>query len=256
MELTFDELRDFLNEKSMQYNNPEFILHDPIQIPHQYTEKEDIEVAGFLTATISWGNRKSILKSAKSMMDHMGNSPYDFVINHTDEGLQSIYGSVHRTFHAIDFIHFIKALRHLYLHEEGLEGVFNRYQTASSLQTAIHQLKKHFFSIPHQNRTQKHIPDPMKGSAAKRINMFLRWMIRKDNAGVDFGLWKRLSPAKLSCPLDVHTGSVARKLGLLTRNQNDAMAVRELDTVLRRFDPEDPVRYDYALFGLGSFERF
>lgn len=165
-------------------------------------------------------------------------------------------GFVHRTFNSADLVFFVRALKHLYLNSSGLEGVFLKHQTGSSLQPAIHELKQEFFSIPHPVRTEKHLPDPLKGSAAKRINMFLRWMVRRDRAGVDFGIWNDISPSKLSCPLDVHTGNVARKLGLLERSQNDARAVADLDAVLRSFDPEDPVKYDFALFGLGIGENF
>ena len=256
MAIGFEELKDFLDVKVEQYNHPDFIELDPIQIPHLYRDKEDIEIAGFLAATIAWGNRVSIIKSAHKMMDLMGNSPYDFVLNHREKHLEKFDGFVHRTFSSTDFLYFLHALKHLYLNKDGLEGIFQKYQSATSLQEAIHHLKKEFFSLPHPARTLKHLPDPMKGSAAKRINMFLRWMIRNDNAGVDFGLWKHISPSKLSCPLDVHTGTVARKLGLLKRKQNDALTVHELDLVLRSFYPEDPVKYDFALFGLGASEKF
>jgi len=256
MAIGFEELKDFLDVKAEQYNHPDFIELDPIQIPHLYRDKEDIEIAGFLAATIAWGNRVSIIKSAHKMMDLMGNSPYDFVLNHREKHLERIDGFVHRTFSFTDFLYFIYALKYLYKKKDGLEGVFAKHQSATSLQAAIHHLKKEFFSLPHPARTLKHLPDPLKGSAAKRINMFLRWMVRNDQAGVDFGLWKTVSPSKLSCPLDVHTGTVARKLGLLKRLQNDARAVHELDLVLRSFNPEDPVKYDFALFGLGASEKF
>ena len=256
MELDWKELQDFLNEKALQYNHPDFIELDPIQIPHQYEQKEDIEIAGFLSAVIAWGNRASIIKSAQRMMQLMGNSPYDFVLDHRETDLERLTGFVHRTFNSTDLIYFIRALKHIYLNKNGLEGLFQKHQTEDSLQPAIHQLKQEFFSMRHPDRTEKHLPDPLKGSAAKRINMFLRWMVRKDRRGVDFGLWKFISPSILSCPLDVHTGTVARKLGLLKRSQNDARAVNELDTVLRGFDPEDPVKYDFALFGLGISEKF
>jgi uncharacterized protein (TIGR02757 family) len=256
MELGRNEMQDFLNAKVLQYNHPDFIELDPIQIPHLYSEKEDIEIAGFLAATIAWGNRVSIIKSAHRMMNLMGNSPHDFVLHHKEKHLERIDGFVHRTFSSTDLLYFLHALKMLYLKKDGLEGVFTRHQSATSLQEAIHHFKKEFFSLPHPERTLKHLPDPLKGSAAKRINMFLRWMVRNDDMGVDFGLWKHISPSKLSCPLDVHTGTVARKLGLLKRKQNDAKAVHELDLVLRSFDPEDPVKYDFALFGLGASEKF
>ncbi|MGE0077493.1 MAG: TIGR02757 family protein [Bacteroidales bacterium] len=256
MELTFNELRDFLEEKVIQYNTPNFIEQDPIQIPHMYSEKEDIEISGFFAATISWGNRTSIIKNAKRMMELMGNSPYEFVLNHRDEQLNKINGFVHRTFNSTDFLFFIKALKHIYQEKNGLEGVINESKTEESLQPAIHQLKKEFFTIPHPIRTEKHISDPIKGSAAKKINMYLRWMVRKDNSGVDFGIWKNISPSILSCPLDVHSANVARKLGLIERKQNDAKTVFELDSTLRQMDCNDPVKYDFALFGLGVYENF
>lgn len=256
MDLKIDELKDFLDKKVLQYNTPNFIELDPILIPHMYNQKEDIEISGFLAATISWGNRVSILKSAKRMMELMGNSPYDFIMNHKDEHLIKIEGFVHRTFNSTDFLVFIEALKELYQNRNGLEGIFNEYKTNNSIQPAIHYLKKEFFSVPHPVRTQKHIPDPFSGSAAKKVNMFLRWMVRKDSAGVDFGIWEHISPAILSCPLDVHSGNVARKLGLLNRKQNDAKTVHELDMVLRRLDINDPVKYDFALFGLGVYEKY
>lgn len=256
MALPLDELKDFLDIRAAQYNHPDFIALDPIQIPHLYSEKEDIEIAGFLAAVISWGNRVSIIKSARKMLNLMGNSPYDFLLNHREEQLTRMDSFVHRTFNSTDLLFFIYALKNLYLNKNGLEGVFQQHQTDTSLQPAIHHLKKEFFSLPHPARTTKHLPDPLKGSAAKRINMYLRWMIRKDRAGVDFGIWKGIAPSKLSCPLDVHTGNVARKLGLITRKQNDSRTVEELDAVLRSFDREDPARYDFALFGLGVFENY
>jgi len=249
------ELREYLDEKVLQFNTPGFIEHDPIQIPHRYSVKEDIEISGFLAATISWGTRISIITSVKRMMELMGNSPYDFIMNHKDEHLKKIDGFVHRNFNSIDFHTFIEALKYLYLRQNGLEGIFTEHKTSESIQPAIHQLKKEFFTIPHIERTRKHLPDPLHGSASKKVNLFLRWMIRKDDAGVDFGIWKQISPSILSCPLDVHSGRVARKLGLLHRNQNDAKAVNELDINLRLLDNKDPVKYDFALFGLGVYEN-
>ncbi len=250
------ELRDFLDARVELYNRPEFIGSDPVSIPHRFTGKEDIEISGFLAATIAWGNRLSILKSAEHMMCIMGNSPYDFILNHTDYDLRGIHGVIHRTFNAEDFIYFIEALKYIYTEHGGMEGIFTRYQTDSSLQLAIHEFRELFFMLPHNRRTAKHISDPFKGSAAKKINMFLRWMVRRDDKGVDFGIWKSISPSILSCPLDVHSGKVARKLGLLKRKQNDSKAVAELDTSLRSMDKQDPVKYDFALFGLGVFEKF
>ena len=255
-QLKTEEIRDFLNSKVKQYNNPKFIESDPIQIPHLFSKKEDIEIAAFLTATIAWGNRKSIINNAHRMMHLLDNSPYDFILSHQDSDLEKLNPFVHRTFNGLDFIQFIKSLNHIYTHHQGLEAVFSNYAQVNSLQHAIHHLKSIFFEIEHESRTQKHISDPLKNSAAKRINMFLRWMVRNDTCGVDFGIWKSLSPAQLSCPLDVHSGNVARKLGLLKRTQNDAKALNELDTALRQLDKKDPVKYDFALFGLGVFESF
>lgn len=252
----FFELKEFLDSKVEQYNTPEFIDSDPIKIPHFYSLKEDIEIAGFLTATISWGNRKSIIKNSTYLMELMDNSPYEFVMYHKPKDLERINSFVHRTFNGLDCKQFIKSLKHIYINHNGLEGIFNKYSQKNSLQLAIHYLKLHFFEIKHLQRTKKHVSDPMKNSAAKRINMFLRWMIRPNYTKVDFGIWSSLSPSLLSCPLDVHSGNVARKLGLLERAQNDARAVAELDESLRILDSVDPVKYDFALFGLGVFEDF
>ena len=251
--MTKQELKEFLDDKVTQYNNPKFIESDPIQIPHQFSLKEDIEISAFLTSTIAWGNRKVIIKNAQKMMNLLGNSPYDFIMQSNEFQVDNF---VHRTFNTIDLSFFIKALKNIYQNHNGLESIFKKYSEEESLQSAIHEFKKVFFEIEHPKRTQKHISDPLKGSAAKRINMFLRWMVRNDNAGVDFGIWKTLSTSQLSCPLDVHSGNVARKLGLLSRKQNDAKALLELDTNLRKMDAIDPVKYDFALFGIGVFEGF
>ncbi len=250
--MTHNELFDFLEEKVELYNHPNFIESDPILIPHQFTVVQDIEIAGFLAASIAWGNRKMIIRNAQKMMELMGNTPYDFVMSHTDKDLERLQSFVHRTFNADDFIGFVKGLRNVYQKHQSLENIFNRYD---DLQLSIHHFKHDFFDGSHLPRTEKHISDPMKGSAAKRINMYLRWMVRDDRK-VDFGIWKSISPAQLSCPLDVHSGNVARKLGLLTRKQNDAKALTELDLNLRKLDSKDPVKYDFALFGLGVFEGF
>jgi uncharacterized protein (TIGR02757 family) len=252
MRINKTELKEFLDEKVELYNRPVFIESDPVSIPHLFTKKEDIEIAGFLAATIAWGNRKMILRNANRMMQLMGNSPYDFVLNSDVNEFEMLSGFVHRTFNSSDFIYFLKALKYIYLEKGGLEAIFNRYQTSDSLQPAIHELHKLFFELPHLKNTERHVSDPAKGSAAKKINMFLRWMVRNDGKGVDFGIWKNIPPSKLSCPLDVHSGNVARQLGLIKRKQNDAKAVMELDNVLRQFDPYDPVKYDFALFGLGA----
>lgn len=254
--MTQKELKEFLDVKVEEYNQVQFLDSDPIQIPHTFSVKEDIEISGFLTATIAWGNRKSIINNAKRMMELLDHSPYDFIMNHTPNDLERFDGFVHRTFNSRDLTYFIQSLRHIYQNHGGMEAVFAANVDANSVQNAISGFKKVFFELPHEQRTTKHISDPMKGSAAKRINMFLRWMVRDASTGVDFGLWTQIHPKQLSCPLDVHSGNVARKLGLLQRKQNDAKALMELDTALRKLDPDDPVKYDFALFGLGVFEKF
>lgn len=254
--MTQTELKDFLDEKVVLYNNPDFITSDPIQIPHLYSLKEDIEISGFLAATIAWGNRKMIINNAKKLMDIMGNSPYDFVMSHSENDLEKLENFVHRTFNSIDAVTFIKSLQNIYKNHNGLENVLSKNIKNNSTQKSISEFKKVFFEIPHQQRTTKHISDPLNNSAAKRINMYLRWMVRNDKKGVDFGIWKSIPTSSLSCPLDVHSGNMARKLGLLSRKQNDAKALLELDTNLRLLDSNDPVKYDFALFGLGVFEKF
>lgn len=254
--MTQAELKEFLDAKVEQYNRPQFLEEDPLQIPRQFSKKEDIEISAFLTATIAWGNRKSIINSASRLMQYLDGAPYDFITQHTHTDLESLLPFVHRTFNGTDLCYFIKSLQNMYHNHGGLEAIFTLHGEKDSLQPAITTFKSIFFELPHPHRTTKHISDPNKGSAAKRINMFLRWMVRANDTGVDFGIWKGVHPHQLSCPLDVHSGNVARKLGLLQRKQNDAKALKVLDTHLRRLDPLDPVKYDFALFGLGVFEKF
>ncbi|MCE2739884.1 MAG: TIGR02757 family protein [Sphingobacteriales bacterium] len=252
-----DEVKAFLEERVDLYNRSSFIEPDPISIPHRFSQKEDIEIAGFLAASIAWGNRKMIVQNGHKMLDLLGESPYDFVLSHKPKNLLRLHSFVHRTFNGIDFAYFIKGLQHIYTTHGGMEEIFSRHAQANTLQPAISKFKALFFEIPHPIRTQKHISDPMKGSAAKRMNMMLRWFVRKDQRGVDFGIWNtELNMAQLSIPLDVHSGNMARKLGLLMRKQDDAKAVQELDYLLRQLDPKDPVKYDFALFGLGAMEKF
>lgn len=248
--------KEFLDAKVLEYNRPEFLKGDPLQVPHRFSKREDMEISGFLTATIAWGNRKSIIGNAIKMMELMDHAPHDFVMNGDPGRLERLAPFVHRTFNGVDLAYFIEALQNIYLHHGGLEAIFTEFQGEDSMQGAISDFKKLFFEGPHPPRTTKHISDPQRGSAAKRINMFLRWMVRDGASGVDLGLWKGISPAKLSCPLDVHSGNVARKLGLIGRRSNDAKALMELDASLREMDSLDPVKYDFALFGLGVFEKF
>ena len=244
------DLKEFLEEKYLQYNNKTFVQFDPIKIPHSFTKKEDIEISAFLTSIISWGNRKMIIKNAKDLMNKMDSSPYDFIINSNQKDIESI-DFCHRTFNSIDLHFFIKSLKNIYINHGGLEKIFSVNYDDKWLFKNIKNLKEIFFSIDHPIRTKKHISDPSKGSACKRINMFLRWMIRKDTHGIDFGIWNKISPSKLSCPLDTHTNRIARKLGLIKRKQNDIKTLKELDLKLRKFDKKDPVKYDYALFSIG-----
>ncbi len=254
--MTQEELKEFLDIKVEQYNRPDFLSTDPLQIPHGFTKREDIEISGFLTATIAWGNRKSIIKNAGRMMELLEGSPFDFVMNHQPKDLEKLQGFVHRTFNGTDLMYFIRSLNNIYNRHGGLENTFALKGDINSMPMSISNFKKIFFELDHLSRTTKHVSDPQKGSAAKRINMFLRWMVRNDGNGVDFGIWDKISPSQLSCPLDVHSGNVARKLGLIRRRQNDGKALSELDADLRKLDPSDPVKYDFALFGLGVFEKF
>ena len=253
--LSDNELKEFLDSKYEQYNQKKFIESDPIQVPHNFTSKEDIEISSFLTATIAWGQRKTIIKNSFKMMDLLDNSPYDYIINSTEKEIDKL-NIKHRTFNEIDFRYFIKKLKYIYKDYGNLENLFFENIEGNTMHNSIHNFKSLFFKNNYPLRTTKHISDPFKGSACKRVNMFLRWMVRKDSNGVDFGIWNKISPSHLSCPLDVHSGRVARKLGILNRTQNDHKAVIELDNKLRIFDSNDPVKYDFSLFGLGVFEGF
>lgn len=253
--MTYDEIKDFLDFKVQQYNKPSFIELDPISIPHQFSTKEDIEISAFLTATISWGNRKAILKAANDLIGIMGESPFDFVINSNSNQLNRASDFYYRTFNSSDLTYFIQSLRNVYLNHGGLEKIFSD-NANENLHESINNFRSIFFELPHEERTQKHVSNPNKGSAAKRLHMMLRWLVRKDSNGVDFGIWKQISPSILSIPLDLHSGNTARKLGLLSRKQNDLKAVIELDSICRIFDPNDPAKYDFALFGLGVNENF
>lgn len=249
----FDLIHEFLEEKLNVYNNRAFIEHDPISIPHRFSKKEDIEISGFLAATISWGNRKSIITNAQSLMQRMEFAPYDFVMHHSKKDLHRLDTFVHRTFNARDCSFFISALRQLYLHHGGLEGAFGGVKTDGGfpLKESIVLFRTRFLETPHLQRSEKHLSNPAQKSSAKRICMYLRWMVRKDKRGVDFGLWNSIPMSELCLPLDIHTGSIGRELGLLKRKQNDWQAVEEITTLLRQMDPQDPIKYDFALFGSG-----
>jgi uncharacterized protein (TIGR02757 family) len=251
--MNLNGLKEFLSQKTELYNNPSFIETDPISVPHRFDKKEDIEIAGFLTASIAWGNRTTIIKNATRLMQLMDNAPYDFVLNFQPKDLQRFKNFKHRTFQYSDLQFFLTSLQNIYRNHHGLEAVFGIYP--DNMKTAIENFRTVFLQSPHLPRSEKHISSPLKNSACKRINMFLRWMVRNDKKGVDFGIWKTVSPSALMLPLDVHTGNVARKVRLLSRKQNDWKAVEEVTQKLREFNPEDPVIYDFALFGLGVFEK-
>lgn len=249
------ELKSLLEEKYLQYSNKEFFLEtDPIQIPHRFTKKEDIEIAGFIAATLAWGQRVTIINNASKWMKLMDDSPFDFITNYQDTDLKRFNGFVHRTFNETDAITFITALRNIYENHGGLEAAFAG-KAGEDYAVKINRFKNLFFSSPHLSRTTKHVADPLSGSSAKRICMYLRWMVRPADHGTDLGIWKNISTSELYLPLDVHSGNVARELGLLQRTQNDWKAVTELTHTLRKFDKNDPCKYDYALFGIGAFKN-
>jgi uncharacterized protein (TIGR02757 family) len=252
-------IKDFLDEKVALYNRPNFIELDPISIPHRFTKKQDIEIAGFFAAILAWGQRKTILNKCRELLKCMDNSPHDFMVNHTDGDLKAFLGFKHRTFNEVDALYFIHFLSWFYRHQGSLEKAFLIGQTGAidSMESILTQFQRHFFSLEDApSRTKKHISSPATRSACKRINMYLRWMVRQDKQGVDFGIWKQISPAQLICPCDLHVDRVGRKLGLITRKQTDWDTAVELTQVLRSFDPLDPVKYDFALFGLGVEEKF
>lgn len=251
------ELKQFLDEKYEQYRGAVFIENDPILIPHRFSKKEDIEVAGFLTATIAWGQRKSIIRSAERLSALMEGAPYDFLLNSREQDLEGFKSFVHRTFQGTDCHYFISRLRQLYQSGSSLESVFTKgYELHGDIGRAITYFRDVFFRSEHLLRTEKHISNPAANAAAKRLNMFLRWMVRDDDNSVDFGIWQHIPASALMCPLDVHTSAVSKKLGLLKRKQPDWKAVVELTGRLRELEPEDPVKYDIPLFALGAFEGF
>ncbi len=247
------DIKEFLDEKYDKYACLDFIYNDPISIPRSFEKKEDIEISAFITSSIAWGQRKTIIGNAFRFMQMMDNSPYEFVVGASPKDYKKLESAVHRTFNGQDLIYFVKSIRNIYINHGGLESVFMGY---SDIKEALIKFYEIFFEIDAPKRTTRHVSNVASGSAAKRLNMFLRWMVRDDGRGVDFGLWKSISPSQLYIPLDVHSGRIARMLGLLTRKQNDWKAVEELTFELRKFDPQDPVKYDFALFGLGVNEDF
>jgi len=250
------DLHDLLEAKYRQYNHPGFILTDPIQVPHAYSRKEDIEIAAFLTSLITWGQRGTIINNARRMLSWMGDSPWEYLVNTPEDELMCPPGVVHRTFQSIDYGFVIRFLQDIYLHEGGLEALFLSGYAEGGIRNALIRVRQRLVLQHPLSRTLKHFPDVTRGSAAKRMNLFLMWMVRRDGRGVHFGLWEGISPSHLIIPLDTHVGRVARLLGLLKRRQNDWDAAVELTDRLAEFDPYDPVRFDFSLFGLGIFDKF
>jgi len=250
-----DQIKSLLDERAARYNKPEFIATDPIQVPGPFSKKENIAISAFFTSTISWGNRTAIIKNALRLMRIMDNNPYEFIINASISDYNLLKPFVHRTFNGDDCIYFAKSLKNIYLKYGGLQSVFEKgFKNSGNIKDALIHFYKVFFGVPGE-RTRKHISNVAKGASGKRLNMFLRWMVRSDNNNVDFGLWKGIPASALMLPLDVHTGNISRSLGILRRKQNDWRAVEEVTNVLRGFDPDDPVKYDFALFGMGAFEK-
>lgn len=249
MRKRIDDWKSLLDPLAEKFESPRFIEFDPIQIPRQFQRKEDIEIAGFLAASIAWGNRKSIIGNAERMMSLMDHAPHDFILDFGKSDEKRFSEFVHRTFNSADLVFFLRALKHIYKNHGGLELAFQVDFDGVDIRSAIMGFRDRFFEPKHEVRTQKHVSNPLSGSAAKRLNMYLRWMVRSNERGVDFGIWKSIPTSALSIPLDVHSGRVARQLGMLKRIQDDWKAVAELDAVLRKMDPKDPVKYDFALFG-------
>jgi uncharacterized protein (TIGR02757 family) len=248
-------LKEYLDKKVDEYNQPFFIENDPISIPHLFSKKQDIEIAGFFAAIFSWGNRTTIINKSKELISLMDNAPHQFILNHSSVDLKNLKGFKHRTFNTDDLYYFIEFFRRHYSKYDSLEKAFFP-SAVYDVEKGLNHFKQTFFSYGHLKRTEKHVSSPLQKSTCKRLNMFLRWMVRSDNKGVDFGIWKSITPSKLICPLDVHVARVARKTGILQRKQNDWLAAVELTEALRKFDKKDPVKYDFALFSLGVIEKF
>jgi len=254
-----DNLKTFLDQKYEQYNQPGFIEHDPVSIPHAYSKKQDIEITGFWAAVLAWGQRVTIINKCKELFAMMDDAPHDFILNHSEDDLKVFERFKHRTFNATDTLYFIEFLKQFYQEHESLEEAFfqHRDPAATTVETGLKGFHDLFFELPDApQRTRKHIATPARKSACKRLNMFLRWMVRKDDRGVDFGIWNQIKPSQLVCPCDLHVDRVARKLGLIQRKQTDWLTALQLTDALRELDPADPVKYDFALFGLGVEEKF
>jgi len=256
-----DDLKKFLDKKVAQFNNPSFIKDDPISIPHLFTKKQDIEIAGFFAAILAWGIRKTIINKCTQLLHLMDSAPHDFCLHHTDNDLRKLERFCHRTFNYTDLLYFISFLKFHYTKNESLESAFfskkiTRYKR-NTIENSLNFFNQYFFSMEDvPTRTKKHIASPQKNSTCKRLNMYLRWMVRNDNRGVDFGIWKMISPSELICPVDVHVARVSKHFNLLKRKQVDWLAAIELTEQLRKFDKNDPVKYDFALFGIGISDEY
>lgn len=253
-----NNLKAFFEQKVAEYNRPNFIAADPIAVPHRFAKKQDIEISAFFAAIFAWGNRTTILAKANELMARMDNAPYDFVLHHSAHDLRAIDGFKHRTFNADDLYYFLHFLQRHYKVYASLEDAFvlGMLKEDTDTTNALNGFRRYFFAEEHLKRTRKHISAPALKSSCKRLNMFLRWMVRNDDQGVDFGIWKKISPAQLICPLDVHVARVAKRFGLLHRRATDWQAALELTCQLRLMHSDDPVRYDFALFGLGVIEKY
>jgi len=252
-----NKLKDFLDSKVDEYNRPSFIKNDPICIPHQFTKKQDIEIAAFFASIFAWGNRTTIINKSREIMALMDNAPHDFCINVSDKQLKKVLGFKHRTFNDTDLLYFIEFLKFHYSTNQSLETAFTKWMNKKdeTTENALKGFYEYFFSLEDVSvRTRKHIASPDKKSTCKRLCMFLRWMVRSDNKNVDFGIWKNISPAQLICPVDVHVAKVAKRFNILQRTQIDWQAATELTAYLRTLDSKDPVKYDFALFGIGVSE--
>jgi uncharacterized protein (TIGR02757 family) len=252
-------LKAFLERKVDEYNQPSFIKQDPICVPHRFNKKQDIEIAAFFASIFAWGNRTTIINKTTELVKLMDDNPHEFIISHAEKDLKRLLQFRHRTFNVTDLLYFILFLKHHYRGSATLETAFSKWMKKDddNIEKALEGFHHYFFSLPDAPvRTKKHIATPAKNSTCKRLNMFLRWMVRKDNSGVDFGIWKTIRPSQLICPIDVHVARVAKRFRLIERNSVDWLTALELTGHLKRFDPEDPAKYDFALFGLGAEEKF
>ncbi|MBV8254918.1 MAG: TIGR02757 family protein [Chitinophaga sp.] len=256
--MKIEQLRDFLDAKAAQYDHPDFIKNDPIIIPHSFSKLQDIEIAGLFAAILAWGNRTTIINKCRELMKMMDNSPYDYIRNHQPRERMKLMSFVHRTFNGLDLLYFVEFLQHYYTNVTSLEFAFSSHMSEEdeNVEKGLLGFHKVFFALEHPERTRKHISTPARNSACKRLNMYLRWMVRQDENGVDFGLWNHISPSQLVCPMDVHVSRVATRLGIISGPKADWKTAVALTHALKKLDPDDPAKYDFALFGLGVIEKY